>query len=75
MLSHPIDRQNIFHPKPNYIIYEFDPPSERYQHDYLQTLKDPQNSEIPESFENIYYSDKTGIIFVVYKINHDDSGV
>ena len=72
MLSHPIDRQNIFHPKPNYLIYEFDPPSQRYHHPYLQKLINPDNLEIPENFKNIYYSDKTGIVFVVYKINYEN---
>jgi len=73
MLSHPIDRQNIYQPKPDYLIYEFDPPTGRYHHEFIEILKNPNNPDIPVNFENIYYSDKTGIVFAIYKITYDDS--
>ena len=71
--SRPADRYNIHMPIPDYLIYESDKPnrgSSEYlgQYEELQILFDVDNPSIPDNFELIYKSNKTGT--VVYKINH-----
>jgi 4-amino-4-deoxy-L-arabinose transferase-like glycosyltransferase len=68
--SAPMDRQNIYHPIPDYLII---PPivySERsilQSHEYLNALRYYDNTEIPENFKVIFRSDRGTII---YKIDH-----
>ena len=65
--SFPSDRNDIFHPVPDYLLFiplqvlEI-PPN-------LKILEDPTNPLIPSNFELIFQSDKTGM--VIYKINHN----
>ena len=70
-----MDRYGKSNPKIDYIIYESDKPKHRDpskeitgQFLDLEILFDPENINIPNNFELIYKSNKTGT--VVYKINH-----
>ena len=72
--SHPINRHDASKPIPNYLIYEAKKPNvvdpskrESGQFLDLEILFDPENIRIPNNFELIYKSNKTGT--VVYKIN------
>ena len=72
--SNPADRYNTYKPIPDYLIYESDKPNRASsredlgQYEDLQVLFNPNNPSIPDNFELIYKSNKTGT--VVYKINH-----
>ena len=73
LLSHPIDRQNINNPKPDYLLYaltKLDGGSG--QHEYLKNLANPESSLIPENFEVLYFSNKSNWIHVIYKINYEN---
>ena len=66
--SIPMDRLDLNHPIPKYIIHvdrDFDG---KKQHGFLKILNDPSNNEIPSNFENIYFSKEHGIS--VYKITN-----
>jgi hypothetical protein len=65
--SFPTDRNDIFHPKPDYLLFIPLPQLEIPPN--LKILEDPTNPLIPSNFELIFQSDKTGM--VIYKINHD----
>lgn len=63
--SNPPDRNNVYKPIPDYIVYKkFNDSNE-----IIKVLADPKDSKIPKNFELLYFSNKTGT--VVYKINHD----
>ena len=64
--SFPTDRNDIFHPKPDYLL--FIPLPQLENRPNLKILEDPTNPLIPSNFELIFQSDKTGM--VIYKINH-----
>ena len=64
--SIPPDRNDIYHPIPDYLVYIPSPLLERPYN--LKILEDPTNPYIPSNFELIYKSNKTGA--VVYKIQH-----
>ena len=72
-LSQPMDMQNMNKPKPDYLIYKLNElngsPS---QHEYLKNLVNPESPLIPENFEVIYFSSKSNIIHVIYKINYEN---
>ncbi len=73
MVSQPMDRQNSNNPKPDYLIYalnELD--GGLNQHEYLKNLANPESSLIPENFEVLYFSNKSNIIHVIYKINYEN---
>ena len=59
----PPDRNGIYDPIPDYLIYDG-----KLKHitKNLQILENPNDPRIPENFELIYRSDKTGIM--IYKI-------
>jgi len=68
-----MDRQNINNPKPDYLIYvlnELD--GGPNQHEYLKNLANPESSLIPENFEVLYFSSKSNITHVIYKINYEN---
>ncbi len=72
--SHPINRHDSSKPIPNYLVYETKKPDvvvpskrESGQFSDLEILFDSENINIPNNFELIYKSNKTGT--VVYKIN------
>ena len=58
----PPDRNGIYDPIPDYLIYDGNIDVKKN----LQVLKNPNDPRIPENFELIYRSDKTGIM--IYKI-------
>ena len=63
--SNPPDRNNVYKPIPDYIVYKkFNDSNE-----IIKVLADPKDPRIPKNFELLYFSNKTGT--VVYKINHD----
>ena len=65
--SFPSDRNDIFHPIPDYLLFT---PHEMLENPpNLKILEDPTNPLIPSNFELILQSDKTGM--VIYKINHN----
>ena len=64
--SFPSDRNDIFHPIPDYLLFIPLPQLEVPAN--LKILEDPTNPLIPSNFEPIFQSDKTGM--VIYKINH-----
>jgi len=64
--SFPSDRNDIFHPIPDYLLFIPLPQLEVPAN--LKILEDPTNPLIPSNFELIFQSDKTGM--VIYKINH-----
>ena len=65
--SYPSDRNDIFHPIPDYLLFT---PHEIFENPpNLKILEDPTNPLIPSNFELIFQSDKTGM--VIYKINHN----
>lgn len=66
--SQPPDRNIIYHPKPDYIIYEPLRAVTTIQKP-LQILGDPSDPRIPSNFEFFFKSNKTGAI--IYKIHHD----
>ena len=66
MNSFPSDRNDIFHPVPDYLLFIPSLGIERPSN--LKILEDPTNPLIPSNFELIFQSDKTGM--VIYKINH-----
>ena len=73
IVSQPMDRQHINNPKPDYLIYvlnELD--GGVNQHEYLKNLVNPESPLIPENFEVIYFSSKSNIIHVIYKINYEN---
>ena len=73
IVSQPMDRQNINNPKPDYLIYvlnELD--GGPNQHEYLKNLVNPESPLIPENFEVIYFSSKSNITHVIYKINYEN---
>ena len=73
IVSQPMDRQNINNPKPDYLIYvlnELD--GGPNQHEYLKNLANPESSLIPENFEVLYFSSKSNITHVIYKINYEN---
>jgi 4-amino-4-deoxy-L-arabinose transferase-like glycosyltransferase len=61
--SEPMDRHNLNHPIPDYLIYN----PKSFHLESLKVLADPTNSEIPQNFELLYKSPYTGI--TAYKIN------
>ena len=65
--SFPTDRNDIFHPIPDYLL--FVPDYVHDSHPSLEILGDPRNPLIPSNFELLFQSDKTGMI--IYKINHN----
>ena len=65
--SFPTDRNDIFHPKPDYLLFIPLPQLEIPPN--LKILEEPTNPLIPSNFELIFQSDKTGM--VIYKINHN----
>jgi len=65
--SFPSDRNDIFHPIPDYLVFIPYPALEIPPN--LKILEDPTNPLIPTNFELLFQSDKTGM--VIYKINHD----
>ena len=65
--SFPSDRNDIFHPIPDYLLFIPLPQLEIPTN--LKILEDPTNPLIPSNFELIFQSDKTGMI--IYKINHN----
>ena len=65
--SFPSDRNDIFHPIPDYLL--FIPLPELEIPPNLKILEDPTNPLIPSNFELIFQSEKTGM--VIYKINHN----
>jgi len=67
MNSFPSDRNDIFHPVPDYLLFIPLPQLEVPAN--LKILEDPTNPLIPSNFELIFQSDKTGMI--IYKINHN----
>ena len=73
--SYPFDRYNKINPVPDYLVYAEVPTHALHLLDLnstqfkdLKILSDPNNPKIPENFEFIYKSNKSGII--IYKINH-----
>jgi hypothetical protein len=58
----PTDRNGIYDPIPDYLIYDGNIDIKKN----LQILENPNDPRIPETFELVYRSDKTGII--IYKI-------
>jgi hypothetical protein len=74
IMSMPPDRNNIYNPIPDYLIYK--PVTENPnpiwyvnpQNPVVSILSDPSNPNIPSNFEAIFYSNNTGT--VVYKIQH-----
>ena len=58
----PPDRNGIYDPIPDYLIYDGNMDIKKN----LQILENPNDPRIPENFELIYRSDKTGIM--IYKI-------
>lgn len=66
--SQPPDRNIIYHPKPDYIIYEPLRAVTTIQKP-LQILEDPSDPRIPSNFEFFFKSNKTGAI--IYRIHHD----
>ena len=73
ILSSPRDRQNIYDPKPDYLVYALNHiDGSPNQHEYLKILSNPENSLIPENFEVIYFSDKANMTHVIYKINYEN---
>ena len=71
--SFPMDRQNIYHPKPDYLVYALNPAA-GYQHEYLKDLADPNSEKIPSNFHVLYFSNNTSFTHVVYKINYENDG-
>jgi hypothetical protein len=65
--SYPSDRNDIFHPIPDYLLFFPIPTLEHPTN--LKILEDPTNPLIPSNFELIFQSNKTGM--VIYKINHN----
>ena len=65
--SFPSDRNDIFHPIPDYLLFIPLPQLEVPAN--LKILEDPTNPLIPSNFELIFQSKKTGM--VIYKINHN----
>ena len=61
------DRNDIFHPIPDYLLFIPLPQLEIPPN--LKILEEPTNPLIPSNFELIFQSDKTGM--VIYKINHN----
>ena len=73
ILSSPRDRQNIYDPKPDYLVYALNQiDGSPNQHEYLKILSNPENLLIPENFEVIYFSNKANSIHVIYKINYEN---
>jgi len=73
ILSSPRDRQNIYDPKPDYLVYALNQiDGSLNQHEYLKILSNPENSLIPENFEVIYFSNKANMTHVIYKINYEN---
>ena len=73
--SNPTDRYDIYHPLPDYFIYNPLTPNavnpwnvNNTQFEDLKVLANPDNPRIPPNFELLFKSNKTGT--VVYKINH-----
>ena len=64
--SEPMDRYNLNHPIPDYLIYN----PKSFHLESLKVLTDPTNSEIPQNFELLYKSPYSGI--TVYKIIHNE---
>ena len=64
--SEPMDRHNLNHPVPDYLIYN----PKSFHLESLKVLADPTNSVIPKNFELLYKSPYSGI--TAYKINHND---
>ncbi len=72
--SFPTDRNGLYNPVPDYLIYEnagilawnYDINSTQYED--LKILSDPNNPKIPSYFEVLYKSNKSDV--VVYKIHH-----
>jgi len=66
--SIPMDRQNLFHSTPDYLIVraaEYSEMSLENQPNYLDTLMDPHNPEIPKNFEFVFQSSKGTIIYKI----------
>ncbi len=75
IVSYPSDRLDIYHPIPDYLIYNpprpntIDPWSiNNTQFENLNILSNPDDPRIPTNFELLFKSNFTGT--VVYKINH-----
>ena len=64
--SEPMDRYNLNHPIPDYLIYN----PKSFHLESLKVLTDPTNSEIPQNFELLYKSPYSGI--TAYKIIHNE---
>ena len=66
--SIPMDRQNLFHTTPDYLIVraaEYSETSLENQPNYLDLLMDPHNPEIPKNFEFVFQSSKGTIIYKI----------
>ncbi len=75
IVSYPSDRFDIYHPIPDYLIYNplganaIDPwNTNNTQFENLKILSNPDDPRIPTNFELLFKSNFTGT--VVYKINH-----
>ena len=64
--SEPMDRHNLNHPIPDYLIYN----PKSFHLESLKILTDPTDPDIPKNFELLYKSPYSGI--TAYKINHND---
>ena len=75
IVSYPSDRLDIYHPIPDYLIYNPPRPNtidpwniNNTQFENLKILSNPDDPRIPTNFELLFKSNFTGT--VVYKINH-----
>lgn len=74
--DYPLDRTNIYHPVPDYLIYTPQVPDPVYplwgfnktRAEQLSILSDPTNPNIPSNFQLLYKSNYTNT--TVYKINN-----
>ena len=71
--SIPIDRHDLFDPKPDYLIFEPKNNTNSYfltprSEELSRILSDPNNKNIPDNFEVLYQNKETGRI--LYKIEH-----
>lgn len=80
VVSYPPDRNNLYRPAPDYLIYQktYSEPwtthiimYNKTRAEQLAVLFNPDNPQIPSNFELIYKSNYT----VVYKINHNNDGI
>jgi hypothetical protein len=64
--SIPMDRHNLNHPIPDYLIYT----PKSFHLESLKALSDPTNPKTPQNFQLLYKSPYSGL--TLYKINHND---